>query len=210
MLKCKLRTNPRNNVRLHLQHTIMKRRFPVCLSTLLALIILCPVMVLADVHWHEFGSFPVDKETFSIGHLGFTVERQTNSDSAFPEDDIVLTVRSPSSRCPSQYWFSSSYGFASVAVYRDILLLKYGIGRGTTGSRVEHVKALRLDHDLDELADIQCSYCIVTNSHNAGPDQFDYRLKVQTEGDYTLLLFSLPKPRYGLPSEKILRIKSGG
>jgi hypothetical protein len=180
------------------------------LSTLLALMLLCPMLVLADVQWHEFGRSPVAKETFSVGRLGFTVERLTNSESAFPGDDLILTVHSPASRRPSQYWFTSSYGFASVAVYRNVLLLKYGIGRGTAGARVEHVKVLRLDHYLDELADVQCSYYIVTNPHNAGPDEFDYQLRVQTEGDYTAFIFWLPKPRYGLPSEKIVRIKNDG
>ena len=178
------------------------------LSILLALLLPCPVLASADVQWHEFGRSPAAKETFSIGHFGFAVERQRNSESGFPGDDIVLTVRSPASRRPSQYCFTSSYGFASAAVYRNVLLLKYGIGRGTRGARVEHTKVLRLDHDLDELADVQCSYWILTSPHNAEPDEFDYQLKARTEGGYTAFTFWLPKPRYGLPSEKIVRIKN--
>lgn len=178
------------------------------LSIYLALMLCCPVLVLADVQWHEFGLSPADKETFSVGRLGFIVERQTNSESAFPVDDLILTVRSPASRHPSRYWFTSSYGFASVAIYKNVLLLKYGIGRGTAGARVEHIKVLRLDHDLDELADVQCSYYILTNPHDAGPNEFDYQLKVQTKGDYATFIFSLPKPCYGLPAEKIVRIKN--
>src|SRR5678815_2877990 len=105
------------------------------LTTILTVILLWPIVGLADVRWHEFGRSPADKETFSVGRLGFTVERQTNSGSAFPVDDLILTVRSPSSSRQSRYWFTSSYGFASVAVYRNVLLLKYGIGRGTAGAR---------------------------------------------------------------------------
>jgi hypothetical protein len=180
------------------------------LCILLALMLLCPVLGIAGVQWHEFGSSPVPKETFSIGRVRFAVERQTNSESAFPVDDLILTVRSQASRRPSQYSFTSSYGFASVAIYRNVLLLKYGIGRGTAGARVEHIKVLRLDHDLDELADVQCSYWIVTNPHNAGPDECDYRLKVQTERGYTTFTLWLAEPRYGLPSEKIVRIKNDG
>jgi hypothetical protein len=176
-------------------------------SLFLSLTFLWPLMALADVQWHEFGRSPADKETFSIGHLEFTVEQQTNSESAFQGDDLILTIRNPSTRHKNQYWFTSSYGFASVAVYRNILLLKYGIGRGTAGARVEHIKILRLDHDLDEMADVQCSYYIVTNPHNASPDEFDCRLRVQAEGDYTTFTFWLPKPLYGLPSDKIVRIK---
>ena len=162
-------------------------------SSAFVLMLFCPALAFADIRWHEFGRLPADIETFSIGRLGFTVQRQTNSNSDFPEDNIILSVRTPGSRDSNRYCFTSSYGFASVAIYRNLLLLKYGIGRGTAGARVEHVKVLRLDHDLDELADVQCSYWIVTNPHNAGPDEFDYRLKVQTEGDYTTFTFSLPE-----------------
>jgi len=175
--------------------------------------VFCPILALGEVQWHEFGRSPSDvypiKDTITIGHTALIVEAQTNTDSGFPGDDLILTVRNPGKKA-RQYYFTSTYGFGSVAVQGNILLLKYGVGRGTAGARVEHVKALRLDHDLDELVDVQCSYWIVTNPHNAGPDEFDYQLKVQTEGGYTTLSFWLPKPRYGLPSEKVVRIKNDG
>ena len=63
---------------------------------------------------------------------------------------------------------------------------------------------------MDELADVQSSYYIMTNPHNAGPDEFDYQLKIQIEGDYTTLIFSLPKLRYGFPAKKIVRIQNDG
>ena len=167
--------------------------------------ILSPVLALADVRWHKFGTAG-DKETLAVGHVTVTVELQKVQTSGFP-DDLLMTVKTAGHK-PSQFYFTSSYAFGSVAVQGNILLLKYGVGRGTAGARVEHVKALRLDHDLDELADVQCSYWIVTNPHNAGPDEFDYQLKVQTESGYTTLTFWLPKPRYDLPSEKIVKIKN--
>jgi len=177
------------------------------ISVLLALTVLSPVLALADVQWHKFGTAG-DKETIALGDVTVTVELQKVQTSGFP-DDLLMTVKTAGHK-PSQFYFTSSYAFGSVAVQGNILFLKYGVGRGTAGARVEHIKALRLDHDLDELVDVQCSYWIVTNPHNAGPDEFEYRLKVQREGEYTTLIFSLPKLQKGIPSEKIVRIKNDG
>ncbi len=165
------------------------------------------MLALADVQWHKFGTAG-EKNTIAVGRVTVTVELQKDQTSGFP-DDLLMTVKTAGHK-PSQFYFTSSYAFGSIAVQGNILLLKYGVGRGTPGARVEHVKALRLDDDLDELADVQCSYWVLTNPHNAGPDEFDYRLKVQTGGGYTTLTFWLPKPRYGLPSEKIVKIKNDG
>ncbi len=177
------------------------------ISVLLPLMVLSPMLALAGVQWHKFGTAG-EKKTIGIGRLTVTVELQKDQTSGFP-DDLLMTVKT-TGRKPSEFYFTSSYAFGSIAVHGNILLLKYGVGRGTAGARVEHVKALRLDHDLDELADVQSSYWVVTNPHNAGPDEFNYRLKVQKWGGYTTLTFSLPKPRYGLPSEKIVRWKNDG
>jgi hypothetical protein len=174
---------------------------------LLALLLLTPALALAEVQWHKFG-IANDRETIALGRVTVTVETQKVQNSGFP-DDLIITVKAPG-RKPSQFHFTSSYGYGSVAIHQNLLLLKYGIGRGTAGARVEHVKALRLDHDLDELVDVQCSYFIVTNPHNAGPDEFQYRLNARVEGGYTTLSFSLPKPQRGIPSEKIVRIKNDG
>ena len=176
------------------------------ISVFLVLMVLWPVRASADVQWHKFG-VAGHKETIALGRVTLTVEAQKAADSGFPGDDLIITAQTPGQE-PSQYYFTSSYGYGSVAIHGNTLLLKYGVGRGTAGARVEHVKALRLDHDLGELVDVQCSYWIVTNPHNAGPDLFEYHLKIQTEGGYTTLSFSLPKPRYGLLSEKIVRWKN--
>src|SRR2546422_497691 len=130
---------------------------------LLALLVLAPALALAEVRWHKFG-VASDKETIAVGRVTVTVETQKVQNSGFP-DDLIITVVAPG-RKPSQLYFTSSYGFGSVAIYRNMLFLKYGIGRGTAGARVEHVKVLRLDHGLDEMVDVQCSYYIVTNPHN--------------------------------------------
>ena len=135
------------------------------------------------------------------------VELQKVQTSGFT-DDLLMTVKAPGQK-PSQFYFTSSY-YGWIAIHENVLLLKYGVGRGTPGARVDRVKALRSDHNLDELADVQCSYWIVTNPHNAEPDLFEYHLKIQTEGGYTALSFSLPRPRYGLPSEKTVRWKNDG
>jgi len=183
-------------------------RHPMRLPIPLALMLLCPVTVLADVQWHDFGHSGRAKETIEIGRISVTIEPQTNSPSYFPWDDLVITVRQPG-RDSSQLQFTSAYGFGSVAVHGNILLLKYGIGRGAA-ARVDHIKALQLDRDLDELADVQTSFYVLTNPHNAMPDLFEYRFKIQTEGGYTTLSFTLPKRQRGIPSEKIVRLKNDG
>ena len=182
------------------------------ISALLALMVLSPVLALADVQWHEFGSSPSDKypikDTITIGHMKLTIEAKTNTDSGFPGDDLILTVRIPGEKS-RQYYFTSAYGYGAVAIHGDILLLKYGVGRGTF-AREDHVKALRLDYYLHELVDVQSSSYVLTDPHNAGPDLFEYRLKIQTAGGYTTLTFSLAKPQKGIPSEKIVRLKNDG
>lgn len=186
------------------------RRHTMRIPLFFALMVFCPMLAFAGVQWHEFGRAPSDvypiKDTITIGHTILIVDTQTNTDSGFPGDDLILSVRSPGKEV-RQYYFTSTYGFGAVAIHGDILLLKYGVGRGT-GARTDHVKALRLDQDLDELVDVQSSCLVLTNPHNAMPDLFEYRLAIQTEHGYTTLTFSLPKRQRGIPSEKIVRIKN--
>lgn len=170
-------------------------------STLFTFVFLWPMMTLADIQWHEFGRLPVDKETITIGHVPIIIEQQKDLDSGNPEDNLVLIVQKQNG-----YFFTSAYGYGSIAIYRNVLLLKYGVGRGTF-ARVDHVAVLRLDHDLDQLVDVQTSYYVLTNPHNAAPDLFEYHLNIQREAGYTTLSLTLSEPRYGLPSEKIIKWK---
>lgn len=176
-------------------------------STLLAFLFLAPMLALADVHWHKFGVSGNDTNTITIGRVSVSITTREVEEAAFRDDYLILTVRVPGQKA-SEYWFTSSYGFGEVAVQGDLLLLKYGVGRGTF-ARVEHVRALRL-HGLEELVDVQSSHYVLTDIHNAAPDLFEYRLKIQTERDYTTLSFSLPKPQRGIPSEKIVNLKNDG
>ena len=169
------------------------------------LLLLMPVLALADVQWRKFDVGDGRKDTITLGHIVVTVELQVQT-SGFP-DDLLMTVKAPGQK-PSQFYFTSTY-YGAIAIQGNLLLLKYGVGRGTA-ARVDHVKALRLDRDLDELVDVQSSYYVLTDSHNAMPDLFEYRLKIQTEGGYTTLSFSLPKTQRGIPSKKIVRWKNDG
>jgi hypothetical protein len=171
------------------------------------LLLLAPVLAQADVRWHKFEVGRGSKEPITLGRVVVVFELQKDQTSGFP-DDILMTVKTPGQK-PNPFYFTSSY-YGSVAIHENVLLLKYGVGRGTPGARVDRVKALRLDHDLEELADVQCSYWRLTNRHNAEPDLFEYQLKIRTGGGYTALSFSLPRPRYGLPSEKMVRWKNDG
>ena len=117
----------------------------------LALMALLAPAARADLPWHDFGKDD-QKDTIAIGRVTMVIEERTNSASAFPGDDLVMTVQSAGQK-PAQYFFTSAYGFGSVAIYKNVLFLKYGIGRGTS-AREDHVKVLRLDRHLDEVVDV--------------------------------------------------------
>jgi len=187
-----------------LRQVLSRHRMRISVS--IALMVLLPMLTLADPQWHKFGVSGSDKDNISIGRVSVTVQTREVHEAAFREDYLVMTVRVPGQK-PSEHWFTSSYGFGEVAVHGDVLLLKYGVGRGTF-ARVEHVRALRFQDGLDELADVQSSYYILTDPHNAAPDLFEYRVKVRAEAGYTTLSFSLPKRQRGIPSKKIVRLKN--
>jgi len=175
------------------------------ISISIALMVLLPMLALGDVRWHEFDVSGSDRKTITVGRMSVMVETRAVEGAAFKEDNLLITVSVPGQK-KREYWFTSSYGMGAVAIHGDVLLLKYGVGRGTF-ARVEHVRALRLQHSLEELVDVQSSYYVLTDPHNAAPDLFEYRLKIQTERNYTILSFSLRKPQRGIPSEKIVRLK---
>lgn len=172
---------------------------------LLTLVILSPLLAMADVQWHKFDSSAGDKETFSLGRVEITIEVRKVQTSGFP-DDLLMTVKTPGQK-PRQHYFTSAYASGAVAINGNILLLKYGVGRGTF-AREDHITALRLDYYLQELVDVQSSYYVLTDPHNAAPDLFEYQVKIQEAGGYTTLTLWLPKPQKGIPSEKIVRWKN--
>ncbi len=181
------------------------------ISVLLVLLVFLPMLALAAVEWHKYGGS--DKDTITLGGVTLIVEAQQTTSTGFTGDDLKITARVPYQK-PTAYYFTSSYGYGAVAIHGDLLLLKYGVGRGTAGARVEHVKILRLHSDnddwMDELADVQVQYWFFANPHNAGPDSFEYQLQTKTESGFTTFTFSLPKPHAGFPSKKIVRIQNDG
>lgn len=167
------------------------------------------MLALAEVPWHKFSvGGEGDRQSLKIGNVSLTIRTRDVRNPDFKEDYLVIAV-SVSGKNPREYWFKSAYGYGEVAIHGDILLLKYGVGRGTF-VRVDHVRALRLQDGLEELVDVQSSYYVPADPKKADPDLVEYRLKIQTEGDYTTLSFSLPKQQRGIPSEKIVRLKNDG
>jgi hypothetical protein len=175
---------------------------------ILTFVFLSSGLVLADdVKWHKFFVGGVgDKQFLKIDEVSLTIQTRDIKNADFKEDHLVITVLVPNQK-PRHYWIDSSYGFGEVAVNGGILLLKYGVGRGTY-AREDHVRALQLFNYLEELVDVKSSYYVLTDPHHDDPDLIEYQLKIQAEGDYTTLIFSLPKPQTGMPSEKIVRLKS--
>ncbi len=177
-------------------------------STFLMLLVLWPALAFADVRWQKFFvGGEGDTQSLKIGQVSLTFRTREVRNADFKEDYLVMTVRRKDQK-PDEYWLESSYGQGEVAVEGDILLLKYGVGRGTF-ARVEHVRALRLQ-SLEELVDVQSSYYILTGSKKGDPDLLRYGLKIQTVRGFTTLSFSLSKRQDGIPSEKIVRLKNDG
>jgi len=174
------------------------------IPVLVAAVCLMPMLGLADLSWHKFGVSGGDTNTIRIDRLSLSITTREVREAAFREDYLVLTVHHPGQN-GREYWFTSSYGFGEIAVQGDLLLLRYGVGRGTL-VRVEHVRVLRLA-SLDELVDVQSTYYVLTDPKESEPELVRYRLRIQTESAYTTLIFTLPAPRRGLPSEKIVTLK---
>ncbi len=84
------------------------------------------ILAFADLQWHKYDA--AEKQTITFGHATVSIESKP-LDTVFT-DDFVLTLQMPGQK-PRQYYFSSSYGNGSVAVYGDLLLLKYRVGGGT-------------------------------------------------------------------------------
>jgi hypothetical protein len=175
---------------------------------LLFALFLWPALAHAEIRWQKiFVGSEGDKQSLKIGNVVLKFRTQDDRNFDFKEDHLIMAVQIGSQKS-DDYSFESSYGEGEVAIDADLLLLKYGVGRGTF-ARVEHVRVLRLQ-SLEELVDVQSSYYVLTNPHNAAPDLIEYQLKIQRGHDYTTLFFSLPKKQCGIPSEKIVRWKNDG
>jgi hypothetical protein len=149
------------------------------------LLVLWPALAFADVRWHNFFvGGEGDTQSLKIGHVALTFRTREVRNADFKEDYLVITVRRKDQK-PDDYWFESSYGQGEVAIDRDLLLLRYGVGRGTF-ARVEHVRALRLQ-SLEELVDVQSSYYILTDSKKGDPYLLRYGLKIETVRGFTTL-----------------------
>jgi hypothetical protein len=176
--------------------------------TLLSLLFLWPALAVADIRWQKFFvGGEGDRQSLKIGHVALTFRTREVRNADFKEDHLVMTVHIADQK-PEDYWLDSSYGEGEVAIDGDLLLLKYGGGRGTF-ARVEHVRALRL-LTLEELVDVQSSYYVLSDRKEADPDLVRYSVKVQVDRHYTTLSFTLPKRQRGIPSEKIVRLKNDG
>src|ERR1700722_8898705 len=69
---------------------LVVRRHTMRIPLFFALMVFFPILALGDAQWHEFGRSR-DKDTITIGRTILTVEVQTNADSGFPGDDLILT-----------------------------------------------------------------------------------------------------------------------
>jgi hypothetical protein len=177
----------------------------------LVLIILAsqPVLFGAALTWHEFGLTEGKQKVITAGNATITLMTRDTGERAFAEDHLVLKAHVRGGRTIEE-WLDSSYGTGAVAAYDSLLLVKYGVGRGTC-AREEHVRVYRLTRDsLDELCDVQTSYWVNSlKPDRTSPDLVEYHIKVGKSHGYTVLSFCIPYPRRGMPSEKRVMIKNG-
>ena len=167
-----------------------------------------PFLLIADWKWKEFGLSEGSKKVFKIGKTRITIQTRDADAGDFKEDHLILTARIARGRSIQQ-WFDSSYGTGAVALYDNLLLLKYGIGRGTC-ARDEHIKVYRLTRDsMEEVCDVQTSYYVDSLKPNiTSPDRIDYRMKAEKKRDYTVFTFWTVQPRRGILSDKKVMVKN--
>jgi hypothetical protein len=168
----------------------------------------CPLHLhSADLHWCSIGvGGEGDRQTTNIGPVSLTLETRAVPEATFKEDNLILTVHAPGK--PSlKKWCSSSYGQIEVAVHRNLLFLKYGIGRGTC-AREEYVKILKLDEYLHELADVHSSYYANLTPKKVSPDLVTYRATVQSQKQYTTITFVADRKAPGIPTAITVRFKN--
>jgi len=86
--------------------------------------------------------------------------------------------------------FTSSYGRFSIYPYHNILLLKYGKGRGTC-ARQEYVKCVKFSEiELIELFDFQVGHWVASdNTEKMTPDYFEYTMSIQQEENKSTIVF---------------------
>jgi hypothetical protein len=168
-----------------------------------------PLLFGAALNWHEFGVRQGEPKVITAGKATITLMTRDMGERAFAEDHLILKAHVRGGRTIER-WLDSSYGTGAVAVYESLLLVKYGIGRGTC-VREEHVMVFRLTRDsLDELCDVQTSYYVSSLKPDAtSPDFVEYQMKVTKSQGYTVLAFWTAQQRRGMPSEKKVMLRNG-
>ncbi len=125
------------------------------MKTALVLIFLTfqPFLLIADWRWEEFDLSEGGQKIINVGPTTITLRTRDVEAADFKEDHLILTA-SVARAMPIETWFDSSYGSGAVAIYDNLLLLKYGVGRGTC-ARDEHIRVFRLTREsLDEVCDV--------------------------------------------------------
>jgi hypothetical protein len=177
---------------------------------ILLFLIFQPFLLMAGLEWREFDLSAGGKKQVTTGKAKITIETRVTEEQAFKEDHLSLTAQ-VAGRKGIHTWFDSSYGRGAVALHGDLLLLKYGVGRGTC-ARDEHIRIYKLSVDsLQELCDVQTSYYVNSlQPHITSPDRIDYQIKAEAAHGYTVFSFWTADRGRGLPAEKKVMVKNDG
>lgn len=169
-----------------------------------------PLLLTAGLKWREFDLSAGGEKRVTTGKAKITIETRATEEQTFKEDHLSLTAH-VAERKGIHTWFDSSYGSGAVALHGDLLLLKYGVGRGTC-ARDEHVRIYKLGADsLQKLCDVQTSYYVNSlKPHTTSPDRIDYQVKAEVLHGYTVFTFWTADRGRGLPAEKKVMVKNDG
>lgn len=161
----------------------------------------------AEIEWRDFEITSYEeKPQFTLGDYtcGLRAIQDPQRDRG---ESLELTVRDENMKEATER-FTSSYGMLSLAIDGDLLLLKFGTGRGTC-VRTEHLRVFKIGTSLTKLGEFPLSYWHETEGRGkaADPERFEATVDLKHEGKAALLSIVYPKDSPERPPD--LRVAVG-
>lgn len=122
-------------------------------------------------------------------------------------ESLELTVRDENMKEDAER-FTSSYGMLSLAIDGDLLLLKYGIGRGTC-VRTEQVRIFKIGNSLTKLGEFPVSYWHNASGAAETADPVCHEATVDLKREGKAAIFSIVYPKDSPERPPDLSVKIG-
>jgi len=160
----------------------------------------------AEIEWRDFEITSYeDKPQFTLGNYtcGLRAIKDPQRDRG---ESLELIVRDENMK-EAKESFTSSYGMVSFAIDGDLLLIKYGTGRGTC-VRTEHVRVFKIGDSLTKLGEFPVSYWHNTAgaAEAADPERFEATLDLKREGTSAVLSITYPQASPERPPDLAVKI----